>query len=181
MRCQISKSRLKFNKLKAASLFLASAAILALGGYGWRTYTLFRDWQMNMPQPQVEKLVRDLRVYHARAGRFPNSFAEINDLIWRMKPSPNYGRDGRQARHKNYYYFYTRVNDHTCTIWALPTGPQRHYASSFFLVLSTDWLRGWKGNALGDDVIGSLPAIPNPDQLAALTMRESPAWIFKRQ
>jgi hypothetical protein len=159
--------------------FLASAAILALAGYGWRAYTLFRDWQMNMPQPQIDKLVKDLRVYHARAGRFPNTFTEVNDLIWRTKPSPNYGRGGRQARTRNYYYFHTKVDNRTCAIWALPTGPQRHYASSFFLVLSPDWARNWKGKALTDDVIRTLPGIPNPDQLAALTMREMPARIFK--
>jgi hypothetical protein len=168
----MAKSRLKFNKLKATSLFLAFAAILALGGYGWRTYTLFRDWQAHMPQPQIEKLVKDLRAYHARAGRFPITFTEINDLIWRAKPLPNYGRDGRQARAKNYYYFYTRVDNHTCAIWALPIGPQRHYASSFFIVLSSEWLRRWKGKALGDETIGDLPPIPSLDKLERLNMRE---------
>src|SRR5262245_4018410 len=119
----MAESGLKFNKLKATSLFLASAAILALGSYGRCVYTLFRDWQLKMPQPQVDRLVKDLRIYHAKVRRFPDTFTEIDSLIWRSKPSPNYGRDGRQARAKNYYYFYTRVDDHTCAIWALPLGP----------------------------------------------------------
>jgi hypothetical protein len=177
----MAKSRPKFNKLKVATLFLASAAILSLSGYGWRAYALFRDWQINMPHPQLEKLVKDLRIYHARVGRFPNSFIEINNLIWRTKPAPDYGRGGRQARTRNYYFFYTKVDNQTCAICALPTGPQRHYVSSFFLVLSPDWARNWKGDALGDDLIKTLLAIPNPDQLAALMMREMPARIFKRR
>jgi len=177
----MAKSRPKFNKLKATSLFLASAAIIALGSYGWRVYTLFRDWRFNMPQPQIERLVKDLRIYYAKAGRFPNTFIEINDLIWRMKPAPNYGREGRQARAKNYYYFYTRVDDHTCVIWALPTGPQRHYGPSFFLVLSHGWLRHWKGKALGDETISNLPAIPSLDKLAGLDMREMPGQSFRVQ
>jgi len=174
----MTKSRPKFNKLKATSLFLASAAILALGGYCWRVYSLFRDWQVNMPQPQVEKLVKDLRGYHAKTGRFPKTFIEINDLIWRTKPTPSYGSEGRQARTKNYYYFYSRVDDHTCTIWALPMGSQRHYASSFFLVLSPEWLRSWKGKALDDEGIGTLPTIPSPSKLTELGMREMPGQIF---
>jgi hypothetical protein len=174
----MGKSQFKFKRLKATYLMLAVAAILAVGSYGWHIYTLFRDWRINMPQPQIDKLARDLRIYHAKTGRFPNGFTEINGLIWRTKPTPNYGKEGRQARTKNYYYFYTKVNDHTCAFWALPTGPQRHYAASFFLVISPDWLRGWKGNALEDDTINSLPAIPVPDKLAELKMHELPGQKF---
>lgn len=172
------KPELKLNKLKATYLILAICAILAVGSYGWHVYTLFRDWQMNMPQPQIEKLTKDLHIYHAKTGHFPSTFVEINNLIWHMKPAPDYGDKGRQSRTKNYYYFYTQVNDHTCAIWALPTGPQRRYASSFFLVLSPEWLRSWKGKALDDDAISDLPAIPSPDMLAKMLMQEMPGQVL---
>ncbi len=172
------KPELKLNKLKATYLILALCAILAVGSYGWHVYTLFRDWQVNMPQPQIEKLTKDLRIYQAKTGHFPSSFVEINNLIWHTKPAPDYGDNGRQSRTKNYYYFYTKVNDHTCVIWALPTGPQRHYASSFFLVLSTEWLRSWKGAEMDDETIGTLPTIPSTNQLADLKMREMPSQFF---
>ena len=175
------KPELKLNKLKATYLILAICAILAVGSYGWHVYTLFRDWQINMPQPQIERLTKDLRIYHAKTGYFPSTFVEINNLIWHTKPAPNYGDNGRQSRTKNYYYFYTRVNDHTCAIWALPTGPQRHYASSFFLVLSPEWLRNWKGKAMDNEVIGGLPAIPSPDKLAETGMGEMPVQAFAEQ
>jgi hypothetical protein len=171
------KPELKLNKLKATYLMLALCAILAVGSYGWHVYTLFRDWQINMPQPQIEKLTKDLRIYHAKTGHFPSTFVEINNLIWHTKPAPDYGSESRQARTKNYYYFYTKVNDYTCAIWALPTGPQRHYASSFFLVLSPEWLRIWKGKALDDEAISDLPAIPSSDMLANMLMQEMPAQI----
>jgi hypothetical protein len=176
-----TKTRASFNKLKITWLLLALAGILAVGSYGWHIYSLFRDWQTNMPQPQLEKLTKDLRLYHNRTGRFPAAFTEVNDLLWRTKPAPDYGGNGRQARTKNYYYFYTRVNERTCAIWALPTGPRRNYASSFFIVLTPEWLRSWKGNAIEDDVISRLPAIPKPDQLAALMMQEMPSRVFNQQ
>lgn len=176
-----TKTRPSFSKLKITWLLLAFAGMLAVGSYGWHIYTLFRDWQTNMPQSQIEKLTKDLRIYHAKTGHFPNTFVEINNLIWHTKPAPNYGSEGRQARTKNYYYFYTKVNDHTCAIWALPTGPQRHYASSFFLVLSTEWLRTWKGNALADETIDGLPAIPSPDKLTKLGMKEMPVNVSAAQ
>jgi hypothetical protein len=97
------------------------------------------------------------------------------NLIWHTKPSPNYGSEGRQARAKNYYYFYTKVDNQTCAVWALPIGPQRHYASSFFIIISLGWSRRWIGKAMDDEVISGLPAIPGPDRLAELGMRELPA------
>ena len=169
-----TKAKSRFSGLRIAYLFVILAVLASCGGYGWRVYTLFRDAQLNMPQPQVEKLVKDLRLFHSRTNRFPNTFNEINDLIWHSQPRPDYGTNGRQARTKNYYYFYTRVNDGQCAIWATPLGPRRHYASSFFLVLSPDWLRGWKGAALTDQEIEMLPAIPALEKLAELGMSEMP-------
>ncbi len=176
-----TKTRPGLSKLKITWLLLALAGMFAVGSYGWHVYTLFRDWQMNMPQPQLERLTKDLRIYHIKTGHFPSTFVEINNLIWHTKPAPDYGDNGRQSRTKNYYYFYTRVNDHTCVIWALPTGPQRHYASSFFLVLSTEWLRNWKGKALDDEAISDLPAIPSSDMLAKMLMQEMPGQVFAVQ
>ena len=172
------KTQLKFSKLKITYLLLALAALFAVGSYGWHIYSLFRDWQMNMPQPQLEKLTHDLRLYHKQTGRFPVSFTEINAVIWHTKPTPTYGNDGRQARTKNYYYFYTSVDAHTCALWALPTGPQRQYGSSFFVVLTPEWQRSWSGKSLADEVIATLPAIPKPEQLSALLMQEQPARLF---
>src|SRR5689334_9772086 len=106
-----TNTRLGFNKLKITWLLLALAGILAVGTYGWHVYTLFRDWQTNMPQPQIERLTKDLRLYHARLGRFPSTFAEINGQLWHTKPAPDYGPNGRQARAKNYYYLYTRMKE----------------------------------------------------------------------
>lgn len=131
-----------------------------------------------MPQPQLEKLVNDLRLYHARIHEFPASFSEINALVWHTRPAPDYGREGRQARVKHYYYFYTRVNERTCAVWALPMGPRRQDAAAFFIVLTPEWLRGWRGPALEDEVIHKLPAIPPPAQLAALRLQELPARVF---
>ena len=174
----MEKSQLKFGKLRASYLLIALGIATAMGGYGWRLYALFRDSQLNMPQPQIEKLTKDLRIFHAKTGRFPVNFNEINDLIWHTRPTPDYGKGGRQARTKNYYYFYTRVKENQCAIWALPMGPQRQYASSFFLVLTPDWLRAWKGAALDDEKIEQLAVIPHSDQLATLGMAELPARVI---
>src|SRR5947209_20343740 len=85
------------SKLRVAYLCLSLSVVAICAGYGWYLYTLFRDAQLNMPQPQMEKLIRDLRLFHSRTRRFPKTFDEINYLIWHTLPKPDYGVDGRQA------------------------------------------------------------------------------------
>lgn len=168
----MTKPQTKLGKLKASHLLIALGVVAVLGGYGWHLYALFRDSQAHMPQPQVEKLTRDLRLFHSRSKRFPASFNEINELLWHTKPMPDYGAEGRQARTKSYYYFYTRVKDDQCAIWAIPLGPRRQYAASFFLVVTPGWKRLWQGKALDEAMIAKLSAIPNADELSKLQLTE---------
>jgi hypothetical protein len=166
------------SKLRLAYVFALITIGAGAGAYGYHLYGLARDLQINNPQPQVERLVKDLRQFQSRTRRFPTNFIEINQLIWRTSPAPDYGNEGRQARTKNYYYYYTKVSDETCAFWALPVGPKRHYAPSFFVVLSPDWMRAWKGGAISDKQIARIPAIPSPTVLADLKMQETPVRIF---
>lgn len=168
----------RFNKLRPSYIFALITVAAGAGGYGYHLYQLARDSQINKPQPQVERLVRELRLFQSRTNRFPKNFIEINQLIWRTTPAPDYGNEGRQARTKNYYYYYTKASDETCAFWVLPVGPQRRYAPSFFVVVSPGWMRAWRGEAMGDEEIARVPAIPSPIILAELKMREMPARIF---
>ena len=83
---KVTKTSPAFSKWKATYLLLALAILAAMGGYGWRVYALYRDWQLHTPQPQVERLVKDLRSYHAQTKQFPTTFAEINAGFWRTQP-----------------------------------------------------------------------------------------------
>src|SRR5262245_10741148 len=99
---KVFQNRFGGGKLRIIYLFAAVSVLAGLGGYGYHLYSLFRDLQLNKPQPQVEKLIRDLRLYHTQIRRFPQNFSEINQLIWYTRPAPDYGKDGRHARTKNY-------------------------------------------------------------------------------
>jgi hypothetical protein len=167
-----------FNKLRPSYIFALITIAAGAGGYGYHLYRLARDSQINKPQPQVERLVRDLRLFQSRTNRFPKNFIEINQMIWRTTPAPDYGNEGRQARAKNYYYYYTKATDETCAFWALPVGTQRHYAPSFFVVLSPRWMRAWRGEAMSDEEIARIPTIPSQTVLDYLKMRETPAHVF---
>ncbi len=168
----------RLSKLRIAFVFALVTIAAGAGSYGYHLYRLAQDLQVNKPQPQVERLARDLRRFYAETRRFPTNFIEINQLIWHTKPEPDYGSDGRRAWTKNYSYFYTKVNDETCVFWALPVGPQRQYAASFFIVLSPNWMRAWMGRAMSDEEISKVPAIPSPATLAEFKMQEAPSRVF---
>lgn len=164
----------RLSKFRVTYLFATITAVIGIGSFGYYIYRDYRDAHRNLPQPQVERLIKDLRRYAAQTRNFPSTFIEINERLWHTKPPPDYGAGGRRARTKNYRYFYTKVSDETCAFWALPVGPQRHYAASFFVVVAPGWLRAWKGKPLSDEQIAKLAEIPSPELLADLGLNEMP-------
>jgi hypothetical protein len=174
-----SKTGRRLSKWRLTYIVTLLTVIAGLGSYGWYIYRLMRDAQYYKPQPQIEKLLKDLRAYHANTKQFPRNFVEINEHIWHTTPPPDYGKEGREARTRNYYYRYTKVNADISAFWALPTGPHREYAATFFIVISPNWVRAWKGKARSDEDIAHLPAIPSPQMLVEMNMQELPARVFK--
>jgi hypothetical protein len=160
------------SKLRLIYLFALLTAVLALGGYGYHLYALFQEARAYSPQPQIERLIKDLRAFHSQTRHFPASFVEINERLWHTQPPPTYGTNGRTAHTRNYEYRYTRVNADTCAFWALPTGPRRHYAAAHFVVVAPSWLRVWQGKALSDEMMERLPEIPAQRELAEMGLDE---------
>lgn len=171
---QATSKQRGLSKLRITYLFVIITVVVGIGSFGYYIYRNYRDARLNLPQAQVERLIKDLRLYQSQMRQFPATFAEVNERIWHTTPAPNYGSDNRRARTKNYYYRYTKVNGETCAFWALPVGPQRHYAPSFFVVLSPDWSRAWKGRSLSDEQIVQVAEVPSPEMLADLGMNEMP-------
>ena len=118
---------------------------------------------------------KDRRAFHNQTRHFPASFVELNERLWHTQPPPDYGVNGRTAHTRNYEYRYTRVNADTCAFWALPTGPRRHYAAAYFVVVAPQWLRVWQGKALNDEQIGGLPEVPALRELVELGLSEAVA------
>ncbi len=159
-------SKTGFSKMKATYMLLCLTVIVALGSYGWHLFTIYQAWQRDTPRHHVERLIRDLRRYYAETKRFPANFHEINQRLWHTKPQPDYGANGREARVKNYLYRYTQVESGKCVLWALPMGPQREYGAAFFVVITPEWIRAWKGKALSEEKLQGLPAIAPLNMLA---------------
>ena len=175
MKRNVATSRMSARRL--TWLVLAAVACLAAGSYGYHLFRLYQQWQRDTPQPQVERLIHDLRRFQAETKQFPNNFHEVNERLWNTKPNPDYGVDGKQARVKNYVYRYTRVEADKCVLWALPVGPQRQLAKSYFLVVSVEWVRRWQGTALSNAQLARISPIPTPHELSDLAMKEASSTL----
>jgi hypothetical protein len=59
-----------------------------------------------------------------------------------------------------------------------PNWPAATLRSTFFVVLAPGWMRAWKGQAMSDEEMARIPAIPSQAALADLKLREMPPRIF---
>ncbi len=162
--------------------FIALAAIAVFGGcvYGYHLYQLARAEEALVPQLAVAQLVNSLRAYQAKIGQFPKNFHEVNERIWRRNPPPAFGQEGCDITLNHYWYFFTRINEETCAVWALPLGPKRELSKAFYVVLTPQWMRVWKGAALSDEQLRLIRNIPTPELLAQLGMKEQRVSRFEQ-
>lgn len=145
-------------------------AVIASHLYGlWVTS---QEEKAMLPRPAVDQIIKALRSYHHKVGKFPQSFVELEGRVWRHKRHPNFGEDGRSLSMANYYYIYNLIDGGACTMWAIPINKRREEGSTFFLALSTETARRWKGAPLNLDEIKRLPTLPEPAQLALLGLTE---------
>src|SRR5262249_946515 len=128
--------------------------------------------QALLPRPAVDHIIKALRAYHQKTGRFPQSFAELDTRVWRQSPARKLEGDGHSLSMANYYYIYYLVDSGTCTLWAIPINKRTEEGSTFFLALTPEAARRWKGAALALDEIKRLPSLPEPAQLALLGLTE---------
>ena len=161
--------------------FMALAVIAIFGGcvYGYHLYRLACAEEALVPQLAIAQLVNSLRAYQAQSGQFPKNFHDLNERIWRRDPPPAFGQEGRDILLNYYWYFYTQVNAETCALWALPLGPKRELGKAFYVVLTPNWMRVWKGAALSDEQQRLIHNIPTPELLAQLQMKEQSVKRFE--
>jgi hypothetical protein len=153
-------------------LILGFSVVAAVGSHFYALWDASQQEKAMLPRPAVDHIIKALRAYHQKTGRFPQSFADFDTRIWRQSPARTLGGDGRNLAMANYYYIYSLVDSGTCTLWAIPINKRREEGSTFFLALSPETARRWKGAALALDEIKHLPGLPEPAQLALLGLTE---------
>lgn len=162
------------NGLKLSIVVAAIAVAVLAGAYVYSLWDDERRRREEIPVEAVDSMIRDLRRFHEKQGRFPETFRELEGLVWQPRPR-EFAADSRGLHHRRYFYIYTRTTNHTFQLWAVPTGPDREDAPTWFVSASPTALRKWKTSALAPEQLTRINPNPSTQTLNALGLIEQPA------
>lgn len=163
------------------SLIIASLALLiVVVAYIYSLWSVDRKKSMETPVEATSMMMRDLLRFHEKRGGFPADLQKLEGVVWKPK-NRSFSSENRALLHRNYYYFYTQISPHQFTLWAIPTGKGREDSPTWFLVVSPEVCRRFKGAALPLEQIDRIEADPKLKKLAVLGLIEQPAINFKDQ
>lgn len=163
----------KKSRIGLTMMLLICSVIAAGSSWAYGTYARLQEENRELPRLALATIVRDLRAHHKALGRFPATFAELDEK--RRAPARDYELGGRAVSMANYFYVLTAVDAHRATVWAVPAGPRRDEAATQFLVVEPSDLAVWKGAAIPVADVGSIHGNPTRGELAALGLIEQPS------
>lgn len=157
-------------KIKITFIVTLLLLVSAVGVYVYAAYQESAKEKAAQPVPALNRVMADLRKFHKEQGRFPLTFREVQEKLWKLPRSPAFGDEGRSFTMGNYYYSLGYMDEHKVTIWAVPVGPRYKEGNSFFMVLTLTIQDYWKGPALELAQTAALSPNPTETQLAGLLM-----------
>ena len=160
-------------------LILGVSIVTAVGSYAYSAWSTSQREKALRPRPAVDRLVKGLRTYHHRFGSFPDTLVELQTKVWHDRRELRFGDNGRSLIFANYYYLYTQIESGACTVWAIPINSRRDDGTTFFLSLTPNAARRWKGAPLSLEDVRRLHSLPDPAQLAVLGLTELPTAAQK--
>lgn len=152
--------------------------LIVIAAYIYSLWSVDRKKQAEMPVESVSMMMRDLLRFHEKRGGFPNELSKLEGVVWERK-NRLFSAENRAINHRNYYYFYTQISPHQFTLWAIPTGKEREDAPTWFLVVSPDICRRFKGAAVPLEQIDLLEANPTLKKLGVVGLIEQPPVDLK--
>ena len=168
------------NRIKLSLIVAVMALLIVVVAYIYSLWTVDRKKSAEMPVEAVSMMMRDLLRFHEKRGGFPVDLQKLEGVVWERK-NRQFSVENRSINHRNYYYFYTQISPHQFTLWAIPTGSQREDAPTWFLVVSPEVCRRFKGAALPLEQIDRIEANPTLRKLGVFGLIEQPAINFKDQ
>jgi len=163
-----------FNRLKISLALLPVVSLMLIGTYIYSLWADARQRTAEIPVDASSMMMRDLLAFHGKRGSFPSDLKQLEGAFWERKESRSYSMDKRGLMHRNYYYLYTRLDHHRFNLWAIPMGRQREEAATWFLVITPESQRRWKGPALTPEDVERLSLDPSANQLTVLGLIEQP-------
>lgn len=176
------------NKLRFTYVILACTLVLLIVAAVYSSWKRNSEHQANLPLPALENIVVALRAFHQQTGRFPQSFIELDERIWKGARHAQISEDGQSLNSPASHYYYTlhtikpsrnmAAHDKEsvrAALWAVPTGPRAQEAATYFWYVTPDTIERWMGPALTPENISAVKTIPSEQQLALLVMTRQPS------
>lgn len=160
------------NRLKISLALFPLFAVVLIGAYVYSLWAGERRHSAEIPVEAASMMMRDLLAFYEKRGSFPNDLKQMEGVVWEKKADREFSVENRALNHRNYLYLYTRLTPYEFTLWALPTGPSRNEAATWFLSGSHDQCRRWKGAALPLDSVRQIVTSPSSAQLGILGLTE---------
>lgn len=167
-------------RIKLSLIVAVIALLIVIAAYIYSLWSVDRKKSAEMPVEAVSMMMRDLLRFHDKRGGFPEELSKLEGVVWERK-NRLFSADNRALNHRNYYYFYTQISHHQFTLWAIPTGKEREESPTWFLVVTPDTCRRWKGAALPLEQIERIEPNPSIKELGVFGLIEQPAVNFKDQ
>jgi hypothetical protein len=160
-------------KIKLSLIIAVISLLIVVAAYIYSLWSVDRKKQAEMPVEAVSMMMRDLLRFHEKRGGFPEDLQKLEGVIWERK-NRLFSAANRALNHRNYYYFYTQISPHQFTLWAIPTGKEREDAPTWFLVVSPELCRRWKGAALPLEQVDLIESNPSFKKLGIIGLIEQP-------
>lgn len=166
------------SRIKLSLIVAGLALFTVIAAYIYSLWSADRKKQAEMPVEAVSMMMRDLLRFHDKRGGFPDDLQKLEGVIWERK-NRLFSAENRALNHRNYYYFYTQISPHQFTLWAIPTGSNREDAPTWFLVVSPEVCRRFKGAALPLEQINRIEPNPSIKLLGVFGLIEQSAVDLK--
>jgi hypothetical protein len=174
-------------RLRFTYVNLACTLILLIVAALYSSWLRNREHEANLPLPALETVVVAVRTFHQQTGRFPESFRELDERVWKGARRAQISAGGKSLDAPASHYYYTLhsvslprasaskdKNAIKVALWGVPTGPRAQEAATHFWYVMPDRIERWMGPALTAENVSAVKTIPSEQQLALLVMTRQP-------
>ena len=159
-------------KFRLTYFIFAGALLTLISSIIYGAYSAHQLHAAQLPQQNIEKLVRDMRQFHQQTGRFPRDFRELDERLWQRARSERISSDGSSlsSPSNNYHYTLHTITPERACVWAVPTGVRAAEAATHFWAITPERVERWAGPALTLEQVSVVRGVPSESQLALLAM-----------
>ncbi|MDQ3649329.1 MAG: hypothetical protein M3458_03425 [Acidobacteriota bacterium] len=159
-------------KLRLTYLIFIGALLSLIVSVCYGAYTTHQRLESQLPRPNLETVVRDLRQFHQQTGRFPHDFSELDERLWGREKRERISNNGKSlfSPSGNYHYTLHTVASRRACIWAVPVGARAEEAATHFWTVTPQRIERWMGPALRIEQVSVVRDVPSESQLALLAM-----------